>query len=277
MRLTLTKKEVESEVGEKLRDYLWWIAEDGYVSDEEIKHMQGWLNASEGVSHIAAFHYLKELVNGVLLDGVIDEPERVEIHRAILRVLPKDYREHANSRKNLLEKDRKASVAIEEGRKAIQKTKQNLATDRQIAYLKDLGGDLSQNMTKVEASKQITKLTQRTATVRQQMVLKFWGRSDLSTNSVDEVSDWMDAWYDADPRRIEAWELWKDEVGDYGIRDFSYIERVPEGGGNIYLKKVETLHKGGKISKGNGQANVNNVVVGVVLVILLLVFKSCLG
>jgi len=73
MRLTLTKKELASEVGETLRDYLWWIAEDGYVSDEEIIHMRGWLNEAKGVAHIAAFHYLKELVDEVLKDEVIDE------------------------------------------------------------------------------------------------------------------------------------------------------------------------------------------------------------
>ena len=126
-RITLTAKQLETEGGKALLDYLWWLAEDGYVSDEEINHMSGWLAQASHIPGVTGIHYLKELVDAVLLDGFIEEGERAEIHRAILRILPKDYRAAAKQQKDNLDAAYKA-------REDLQRRKtEALATEKQIS------------------------------------------------------------------------------------------------------------------------------------------------
>jgi len=76
------------------------------------------------------------------------------------------------------------------------------------------------------------------------MVLRFWNRLDLSTAGVEGVSEWMDQWYEDDPHRLEAWELWKRESGDDGDRSPTSIESVPLGGGREYLGRVKATRGG---------------------------------
>ena len=234
-RITLTAKQLETEGGKALLDYLWWLAEDGYVSDEEIHHMSGWLAQASHIPDVTGIHYLKELVDAVLLDGIIEEGERAEIHRAILRILPKDYRAAAKQQKENLDAAHKA-------REDLQRRKtEALATEKQISYLISLGGQPYEGMTKREASEAITSLTDRDGpTVRQKMVLRFWNRLDMLSWSVDEVSSWMDDFYRQDERHLDAWELWKYENGDRGGRSIDQIDTVPIGAGFEYLQKVSS-------------------------------------
>ena len=234
-RITLTAKQLETEGGKALLDYLWWLAEDGYVSDEEINHMSGWLAQASHIPDVTGIHYLKELVDAVLLDGFIEEGERAEIHRAILRILPKDYRAAAKQQKDNLDAAYKAREDLQ-GRKT-----EALATEKQISYLISLGGQPYEGMTKREASEAITSLTDRDGpTVRQKMVLRFWNRLDMLSCSVDEVSYWMDDFYRQDERHLDAWELWKYENGDRGGRSIDQIDTVPIGAGFEYLQKVSS-------------------------------------
>ena len=234
-RITLTDKQLETEGVKALLDYLWWLAEDGYVSDEEINHMSGWLAQASHIPGVTGIHYLKELVDAVLLDGFIEEGERAEIHRAILRILPKDYRAAAKQQKDNLDAAYKA-------REDLQRRKtEALATEKQISYLISLGGQPYEGMTKREASEAITSLTDRDGpTVRQKMVLRFWNRLDMLSCSVDEVSYWMDDFYRQDERHLDAWELWKYENGDRGGRSIDQIDTVPIGAGFEYLQKVSS-------------------------------------
>lgn len=234
-RITLTAKQLETEGGKALLDYLWWLAEDGYVSDEEINHMSGWLAQASHIPDVTGIHYLKELVDAVLLDGIIEEGERAEIHRAILRILPKDYRAAAKQQKENLDAAYKA-------RQDLQRRKtEALATEKQISYLISLGGQPYEGMTKREASEAITSLTDRDGpTVRQKMVLRFWNRLDMLSCSIDEVSSWMDDFYRQDERHLDAWELWKYENGDRGGRSIDQIDTVPIGAGFEYLQKVSS-------------------------------------
>jgi hypothetical protein len=236
MRLSLTKPQLDSTEGTAFRDYLWWVAQDGYVTDDEIHHMKQWLSDSAWITHVPAIHYLKELVDGILSDAIVNEGERAELHKAILRILPKNYREPADDVKKKIAAERKAQEISDRVRRT------NLATDRQIAYLASLGGTVIEGMTKSEASEQISRLTTSKATVRQQMVLRFWNQSHLATKSVEEVSQWMDQLYEREPLCLVAWELWKQDVGDSGTRNFADLDRVPLGCGHAYLKKAKLLN-----------------------------------
>ena len=262
-RITLTAKQLETEGGKALLNYLWWLAEDGYVSDEEIHHMGGWLAQASHIPNVTGIHYLKELVDSVLLDGIIEEGERSEIHRAILRILPKDYRAVAKQQKENLDAASKARNDLE------RRKTEHLATEKQVSYLLSLGGQPYEGMTKRQASEAITALTDRDGpTVRQIMVLRFWNRLDMLSWSVDEVSSWMDDFYRQDERHLDAWELWKYENGDSGRRSQDQIERVPIGAGYAYLEKV---------SSGGSTLNVSNKATDFAGKIINLVIYGLLG
>ena len=273
MAIKLTQAQTNSEEGQTLRDYLWWVAQDGYVSDDEIRHMKGWLDSCAAVTKIPAFHYLRELVDGVLADNVITEPERNEIHRAIIRTLPKGYKEPAEDVRKQLQATANAKDALERVRLS------NLATESQKSYILSLGGNVSPEMTKVEASALIDKLTTRTATVRQQMVLRFWDKSELSDRSVEEVSEWMDALYEEEPLCLDAWEIWKAESGENGSRDAAAIKRVPVGAGIKYLKKARIVQSRElKVAKRAGAKTGCGIIsfvllLAAILVIFILLFR----
>jgi hypothetical protein len=235
MRITLTAKQLETEGGKALLDYLWWIADDGYVSDEEILHMREWLAQASYLRDITGIHYLRELVETVLEDNIIDEGERAEIHRAILRVLPKNYRDVGKQQKDNTDAIIRARNDLERRRTG------DLATERQIDYLTSLGGQAYEGMTKKAASAAITELQHADGpTVRQRMVLRFWDCLDMYNCTVDQVSDWMDGFYMEDNRRLKAWEMWKHENGDRGGRTPDLINRVPIGEGYRYLKRMNS-------------------------------------
>jgi hypothetical protein len=67
------------------------------------------------------------------------------------------------------------------------------------------------------------------------MVLRFWNRLDLAESSKWDVSQWLNHFYEEDPRRQQAWETFKKEIGDDGSQDDPSL--VPLGAGEAYLEK----------------------------------------
>jgi len=233
-RVTLTKKNIESDIGAELLQLLGEITEDGALSDEEITKLKKWLDNIPSDANMYAISFLKEMITDALQDAFIDQEERDQIHYGILRTLPKEIRESAQDEK--LKADR---IKWEEEDRIY-----NLATERQLNYIHVLGGSCPPEATKDEASAIIDSLlakrsTIRRPTVRQIMVLRFWNRMDLINSSVDDVSDWLDSWYDADPDRLLAWELWKLENGDTGGRNRDLINIVPIGAGKTCLERIK--------------------------------------
>ena len=116
------------------------------------------------------------------------------------------------------------------------------ATDKQIQYIRELGGNTPVGLSKADASTLIKQLQakQRESfakgeppTPRQIMVLRFWNRMDLSQSSKWEVEQWLNQLYNDDPRRKAAWETFKLENGDDGSQhDPSW---VPLGASESYL------------------------------------------
>jgi hypothetical protein len=255
-RVSLTKKELSTNSGKLLLELLESIASDGKLSDDEINKLKDWVDASSVEdSPIGAF-YLRELIGDVLADGTIDEGERAQIHRAVLRVMPKEARDSAEKKKNVAEIQERNEKSYTEP----------LATGPQIKYIRDLDGNCPPGTTISEASTIIQTLLTHRPTSRQQMVLRFWNRMDLAHSSVDQISDWMDKWYDEDPQRLEAWELWKKENGDTGGRSRELIEKVSIGMGNQYLQRV----KMSQASKGVRKSGCLSLALSVVAIILVL-------
>ena len=110
------------------------------------------------------------------------------------------------------------------------------ATERQLQYIRDLGGNPPAGITHADAAGIIRQLLARQQpTPRQMMVLRFWNKTDLMQSTKDEVAAWLGQFYDEDPRRKEAWEKFKLENEEDGSQhDPSF---VPMGAGESYLSR----------------------------------------
>jgi hypothetical protein len=127
-------------------------------------------------------------------------------------------------------------------RKARGDWRNDAMTDRQRDYIFALGGSIHAGATKGEASDAIEALLgQRPPTSRQQMVLRFWGRSREAGEGPGEISDWQDRFYSEDPDRKHAWELFKEESNDDGRQGDP--NRVPFGVGPEYLARIKRSPK----------------------------------
>ena len=118
------------------------------------------------------------------------------------------------------------------------------ATEKQLQYIRNLGGDPPAGLSRADAEIIIPQLQakqqeslarEQPPTPRQMMVLRFWNRMDLSQSSKWDVEQWLNQFYNEDPRRKAAWETFKLENGDDGSQhDPSW---VPIGAGESYLNR----------------------------------------
>jgi len=234
-RVTFTKAQLAGEA-KPLLTLLEALMEDGVVDVDEVHTLNAALGQFDSDTSVQGIHFLRDEVAAILEDGVVDDAERVVLRRAILRVMPKAHREQFVTVVAEAEAVEKAARAKQREEAAAQD--KYMATAKQRAFIRDLGGTCPADATKIEASELIDELLETRPTVRQRMVLRFWNRLDLMDAGVDGVSDWMDDFYDEDPRRELAWTLWKRENGDTGGRNPKQVERVPIGAGPSYLKRV---------------------------------------
>ena len=258
--VALSKKSLATREGIALLQLLERIMADGCLADKEITELAAWLEQTASASTIPGIHFLREEVAGILADGVVSEAESRLLQNAILRVLPVIERERV--------KAKVADAAAQERKREKEERAKtwNLVTSKQVEYIRDLGGTCSENITKQQASEIIDQLLASRPTVRQRMVLRFWNRLDLLNAGVEGVSEWMDQWYEDDPHRLEAWELWKRESGDDGGRSPTSIESVPLGAGQEYLARVKGTRRGWS----RGKIIIACLILLVILVILLL-------
>jgi hypothetical protein len=154
----------------------------------------------------------------ICADGQISSEDLFDLQLGIERVVLKGFRESiSRSRKSVLYKQP--------------------ATDRQLEILGWYLKPLPQGLTRGEASDLITEfMANPPATNRQVMFLRFWGRTDLVALNRNQISEWMSEFIDSDPRRIDAWSLFKAENEDDGSqRDPSW---VPIGVAQEYYSRV---------------------------------------
>jgi hypothetical protein len=135
-----------------------------------------------------------------------------------------------------------ASLLIEKLLEHSTPPSEQSATEKQIQYIRDLGGNPRTGLSKADASVLIEQLhAQRRESVarqeppspRQIMVLRFWNRMDLEQSSKWEIEQWQNQFYAEDPRRKAAWEAFKLEIGDDGSQHDPSC--VPIGAGESYL------------------------------------------
>ena len=117
------------------------------------------------------------------------------------------------------------------------------ATEKQIQFIRDLGANPSPGLSRADAEILIPQLLakqresfakEQPPTPRQMMVLRFWFRMDLAQKSKWDVEQWLDKFYNEDPRRKTAWAAYKQETGDDGSQHDP--STVPLGAGDKYMR-----------------------------------------
>ncbi len=210
IRITLTKAQAAAPAGAALIRLLEATTADGVLSEIEVTALRAWLNTElAATAALPAVEYLRRVLDDALGDGVLTDDERLGVLRAIERVLPPASRTVA--------KDARVAARLQQavGESAVAKDLEEsadgrLASSRQKAYLRALGHEPDEALTLSKASTLIDQLKRSPRpSPRQRMVLRFWDQRELESRSREEVSDWMDEWYDEDPRRLQAWETWK--------------------------------------------------------------------
>lgn len=216
-RLSLTKSQLTSSVGQEFLNLLQEIGKDGILEYEELERLSDFLNRNKNCE-IPGVSFLFNLMVEVCRDQKITSEELVEIQLGIERVLPPATRAEI----------KRSRIAL------IPPPLPEPATERQLEYIRILGGTPPTNLSKWDASELIDQLKQSPpASPRQIMFLRFWGRLDLIGCSRNEVTEWMSAFIDEDERRKRAWNRYKEQIGDDGSqRDPSF---VPIGIGANYL------------------------------------------
>jgi hypothetical protein len=137
-----------------------------------------------------------------------------------------------------------AGLPFEAARIMIQEAPNTVkATAKQLALIRTLGVDAGTEFSRVEADQIIARMlekhgqttgTDTSPLVRQMQILRFWDRIDLALSSKSEVAQWLNEFYDADPRRSVAWERFQTEYGPIWSDDPFW---VPIGMCESYLKQ----------------------------------------
>lgn len=250
-RLSLTKRQLEEEIGASLLDLLSKIVGDGDLSDGDIVELSKWLLENQSAD-LPAVGYLLDVVKDILADGKITDSERLDLFLGIEKVLPVTQRrtvKAAREEADIATREQSPRIGREELRAMAAPDEQirfarrsgwrsDPMTSAQSAFVRSLGGTIGIDATKGEASDLIeTLLGDKPITSRQQMVMRFWDRDEQPHEGPREISEWMDQFYREDSDRKLAWELFKNESEDNGLQGDA--SRVPLGVGPTYLARIK--------------------------------------
>ncbi|MCC6971658.1 MAG: hypothetical protein IT434_15710 [Phycisphaerales bacterium] len=204
-RITLTNAEAESPAGKQLIDLILSMCHDGQIEIKEVESLHIFLRRCE--SKIAAISYLRAITREIVADGNVDPSEVYRLKKAFVRVVPKEVRGVISTH---LDSVGLPAVDPDEDEPAWTRHE---ASAKQIDYIVALGGTVTPNMTKGEASNLIeTLLERRPPTPRQMMVIRFFDELQMASRTKEEVSEWLDSLYARDERYEHAWERFKRET-----------------------------------------------------------------
>lgn len=96
-RVSLTKKQAESQIGQELISICMTFVDDGELSDEEIESLRDWLATNH--ESIAAIDYL-----GECLSTYDKQRDKKTFYEAIEKILPTDERKTAKDKRKTVEK-----------------------------------------------------------------------------------------------------------------------------------------------------------------------------
>ena len=116
-RVTLTKAHCETPAGHELIELLAELSADGNVTREEMERLCAWLEVDRGVD-FPALPFLYETIDQISADGEISEEELDRLAQAIERVLPKELRAAAATKRKAA-RDAKRSAQRESRRQSM--------------------------------------------------------------------------------------------------------------------------------------------------------------
>lgn len=241
------------------------ICHDGELEISEIEDLHIFLRRDK--SDIPAVPFLRSITRDIVADGIVDDAEAYRLKKAFERVVPKDIRGVVSTH---LE-----GIGLPSSFSAAKRPSwhDDPATERQIEYICNLGGQVRSGMTKGEASELIDQLlTARPPSARQIMVLRFFDRMDLSSKSKDEVCEWIDYHYGSCEEYERAWERFKRETG-HDPRSLD-AENVPIGAYRQYMRggAERCRSRPHRRSRPGMRAVVTSVVVVLTILLLIVIF-----
>ena len=178
------------------------MCHDGCLDISEVDELHIFLR--NDTSTIAAIPYLRAITREAVADGAINDAEGYALKLAFERIVPKEARGIISTHLQNI-----GLPAVQEYEET-QSWTEHEATHRQIEYIVALGGAVTPQMTKGQASQLIEQLLERRPpTPRQTMLLRFFDRLDLLQATKDDVSLWIDQLYASDARLERAWDRFK--------------------------------------------------------------------
>jgi hypothetical protein len=135
-RITLTNGQTETLAGRRLLQLISQLADDHKLDATELQQFRESLNDSE-LQEFAATEWLKDSLDTVLADGYVTREEYYGVVASILRVLPTTIRDDWERR---------------------MRSSDRPATDRQVDYIENLGGKVTEGMSVKQASNLIDSL-----------------------------------------------------------------------------------------------------------------------
>jgi len=131
-------------------------------------------------------------------------------------------------------------------------------TDKQLKYIRDLGGKLPDGSSRDDASDLIRDLLSANpdkVTPRQKMVLRFFGKTLPDHWTRDDASEWLNRFYEGNPNRRIAWSEYKLYVGDDGSS--TDPDSIEFGIGQPMVKALDSEHLDEQpdVEYGNGESS----------------------
>jgi hypothetical protein len=166
-RVVLTTKEAAEGFGRALAENTNNLLADGKLAAHEAAALKRWLEAC-GETDLPAFNYLREEIQRFAADGRILPWELARLQLALERILPPKDRAIAKAARKKAEAELEAREAIESeasletrlldsAKRRAHATDDN-ATAAQLKFIGELGGTVSNDLTKHEASEEIGRL-----------------------------------------------------------------------------------------------------------------------
>lgn len=108
-RTSLTKKQLETELGAELLSLCQSVTADGTLSESEISDLRGWIE-EHSAADLPAIAHLRQVLEQVLADGKISAEEFAQVHLALEAVLPAELRREARAARRGREQEERAAT-----------------------------------------------------------------------------------------------------------------------------------------------------------------------
>lgn len=103
-RTSLTKKQIETELGAELLSLCQTVTADGQLTTQEVADLRAWIE-EHSAHEIPAIQHLRDVLDRVLADGKVTADEMRLLHTAVEAVLPPELRKAATSARRERERD----------------------------------------------------------------------------------------------------------------------------------------------------------------------------